>query len=369
MRIKFWALSAFTGCLFLLLALVPGRTQNPDAIPDREDGGQPQVPPGAPPGAAPGGAQDPAVAVKNWIDERFRKLDRNGDGFLSFDEMTENLRAEKDKWDVNKDGVIDLDEWREYVAAFGPSQRHLATDPNKPLRVPGRDGLVQVPPRDPQGAGAGRPKRNQGGGRPPFNDPNFANRGGNPGEPRPQVAARPPFNDSRSPHRNKKTAQPGAIRLPRNIPLWFKEYDIDGDGQVALYEWKAKKDDVREFRKYDLNGDGFITVEELIQSGQFAAGTPAPPTLGGIPAESGDFFYFELTGAIHGGIWGTDIYTYDSPMATAAVHAGILRLGETGLVKVTVLPGYPQYAGTVANGVTTQGFGAYPKSFRVEAFP
>ena len=35
--------------------------------------------------------------------------------------MTENLKAEKDRWDVNKDGMIDLDEWRAYVNGKDPT--------------------------------------------------------------------------------------------------------------------------------------------------------------------------------------------------------------------------------------------------------
>src|SRR5205807_1901981 len=109
-------------------------------------------------------------------------------------------------------------------------------------------------------------------------------------------------------------------KLPRNIPAWFREYDTNGDGQVALHEWKAKEDDTREFPKYDLNGDGFITFEELVRSGQFATGPNMTPlALNGIHTEPGDFFYFEVTGTANGHVWGSDIYTIDSPIATAAV--------------------------------------------------
>ena len=77
------------------------------------------------------------------------------------------------------------------------------------------------------------------------------------------------------------------VRLPENLPPWFKDYDTETDGQVALYQWKDKYGTVEDFRKLDLNEDGFITVEELIRSGHFATSTGnAPPTVGGLRPRS-----------------------------------------------------------------------------------
>jgi len=69
-----------------------------------------------------------------------------------------------------------------------------------------------------------------------------------------------------------------AGKMPDNLPGWFKEYDTNGDGQVALHEWKDRGRTLREFRELDLNGDGFITVEELILGGHLVVrkNTPAP---------------------------------------------------------------------------------------------
>jgi hypothetical protein len=158
-----------------------------------------------------------------------------------------------------------------------------------------------------------------------------------------------------------------ASRLPANAPAWFREYDTDGDGQVSLHEWRARGHSIEDFQKADLNGDGFLTLKELMRAGLFVPSTGAtpPPTARQLMAQVGKFYYFEVTGAGAGAVWGTDVYTADSAIATAAVHAGVLRVGQRGFIKVTILPGQQGYEGSTRNGVTTHDFGAFPGSYRV----
>jgi hypothetical protein len=68
----------------------------------------------------------------------------------------------------------------------------------------------------------------------------------------------------------------------------------------------------------------------------------------------------------HVSIAGTDIYTDDSALATAVVHAGVLAVGQTGVVRVTILGGQASYAGTTRNGVTSGASTNFPGSYRVE---
>src|SRR5207248_2488347 len=82
--------------------------------------------------------------------------------------------------------------------------------------------------------------------------------------------------------------------------------------------------------------------------------------------QNGKVFPFEVTGRQEGPVWGTDTYTDDSSLAAAAVHAGVLRPGQKGVVAVTVLPGQQAYAGSARNGITTNSFGAWPGSFKVD---
>lgn len=52
---------------------------------------------------------------------------------------------------------------------------------------------------------------------------------------------------------------------PKSLPAWFRDLDLDGDGQVALYEWRIAGKKFEDFLQYDLNDDGFITAEEILQ--------------------------------------------------------------------------------------------------------
>lgn len=80
----------------------------------------------------------------------------------------------------------------------------------------------------------------------------------------------------------------------------------------------------------------------------------------------GQSLAFLVTGDTGRGIWGTDIYTIDSHLATASVHAGILREGETGVVLVEFLPGQDSYWGTSNFGVSSSSFGSYPFSYSLK---
>lgn len=65
-------------------------------------------------------------------------------------------------------------------------------------------------------------------------------------------------------------------------------------------------------------------------------------------------------------VWGTDVYSDDSSICRAALHAGAVdSIG--GRVRVTPLAGSDNYRGGTRNGVTTQDWTSlHPRSFRVE---
>ena len=62
-------------------------------------------------------------------------------------------------------------------------------------------------------------------------------------------------------------------------------------------------------------------------------------------------------------IWGTDIYTDDSPIGTAAVHAGLITFASGGTVAIRILPGEASYISSLRNGITSTAYGSWAGSF------
>jgi hypothetical protein len=87
-----------------------------------------------------------------------------------------------------------------------------------------------------------------------------------------------------------------------------------------------------------------------------AAALPDPGNLTSFQGQLGKRFVFKVTGAVGGAVWGTDVYTADSNLATAAVHAGVLRAGQAGLVRVKIVGPTAWFAGSARNGVTSQDY-------------
>jgi LCCL domain len=64
-----------------------------------------------------------------------------------------------------------------------------------------------------------------------------------------------------------------------------------------------------------------------------------------------------------GTVWGSDIYTDDSSICTAAVHAGLISMREGGSVTIENQPGRRGYDGSTHSGITTKSYGAWSGSF------
>lgn len=77
---------------------------------------------------------------------------------------------------------------------------------------------------------------------------------------------------------------------------------------------------------------------------------------------------FQLTcycpNAGSGYVWGTDVYTDDSSLCRAALHAGAM---SSGVIVATVGPGRTSYVGSTRNGVTSFSYGSYAGSYTVGA--
>jgi hypothetical protein len=182
-------------------------------------------------GDAQGGAQGGGrgrwgspEGIASMAESRFRQLDTNQDGFLNNDEMPEELQAERDKWDTDKNGLIDLTEYRAY---FQARVQQFMVDRN----AAGRQGW--------QGW--------QGGWQGPWGAPNAL----------PEPAPAEP--------EERKPVVYRTGKLPKELPAWFQDADEDKDAQIGLYEWKAKGWPIQKFLEMDRNGDGFLTVTEVLR--------------------------------------------------------------------------------------------------------
>ncbi|MDB5306361.1 MAG: hypothetical protein JWO38_563 [Gemmataceae bacterium] len=90
----------------------------------------------------------------------------------------------------------------------------------------------------------------------------------------------------------------------------------------------------------------------------------APANMSGFQNQFGKEVAFVVTGPQPGGqamgVWGTDAYTLDSNLAAAAVHAGLVQPGHSGVVRVRVVASPPQFVGSLRYGVGSAPYGNYP---------
>jgi hypothetical protein len=91
-----------------------------------------------------------------------------------------------------------------------------------------------------------------------------------------------------------------------------------------------------------------------------------PGTLISFHEKLGKRLVFRVTGNTTGTIYGTDVYTTDSTLATAAVHAGVLKDGQTGLVRVRMVAPPPAgFISSTRNGITSNPWAAYPVAYQI----
>jgi hypothetical protein len=96
-----------------------------------------------------------------------------------------------------------------------------------------------------------------------------------------------------------------------------------------------------------------------VTGGAARGGFPVPGAPAGMP---GGAIVFGMGG---GTVWGTDVYTTDSPLALAAVHAGVVQMGQTAVVKVTIMASPNNFVGSTRHGITTENYGIYPAAYSI----
>ena len=66
-----------------------------------------------------------------------------------------------------------------------------------------------------------------------------------------------------------------------------------------------------------------------------------------------------------GTVWGTNVYTDDSSVCTAAVHSGVIEVAGGGRVTIEMVDGQQAYGSTNREGVRSNSYGAWGGSFIV----
>jgi hypothetical protein len=106
-------------------------------------------------------------------------------------------------------------------------------------------------------------------------------------------------------------------------------------------------------------------LRSLLDQGYLAA--EAPPNMLELAHDVGANYYFRVRGDTEGQVWGTDVYTGDSLLSVAAVHAGLVKPGDTAVVKVTVVAPLAKYPGSIRNNVKSHDFGRYGSAYKLAA--
>jgi len=75
------------------------------------------------------------------------------------------------------------------------------------------------------------------------------------------------------------------------------------------------------------------------------------------------YTYTCTPGGTVGSVWGTGVYTDDSSVCTAAVHAGLITLAAGGTVTIEIRAGQDAYVGSTQHGVTSSDYGSWDGSY------
>jgi len=122
---------------------------------------------------------------------------------------------------------------------------------------------------------------------------------------------------------------------------------------------------------YGTYGQSFVfktpNVEALVKEADDQTPVLWSTSAGMVPFEVGKTYKFKCpAGGRETSVWGTDVYTSDSSICNAAVHAGKITSGGGGSVTIELRPGESSYKGTVRNGIKSNDYPKYGQSFVVK---
>ena len=149
---------------------------------------------------------------------------------------------------------------------------------------------------------------------------------------------------------------------------------------LYLVRWRGEPCSAASWEpKCNINAELFAEwTNSHRKSPAFRTASPIPASSDDAPAAPVSMFPYRsqevghsidamLTARVHGHIYGDGVYTDDSDVATAALHAGYLQPGETKLVKVYVTGPCRKFLKSFRNGIQSHRFSHFPGSFAFDA--
>lgn len=160
-------------------------------------------------------------------------------------------------------------------------------------------------------------------------------------------------------------------------------YTIDSPlGVAAVHAGLLKVNEINLIKVKVLEGresypsvtrNGITSGEHESSDGSYQLSAPEPGDIANAPTTMSDYlgkfgftFVFRVKAHKDGSIWGgkDNVYTSDSEIATAAVHAGLLKPGETGIVRLRMLEGRRAYPAVTRNGLTSHDYEDWEGSYQ-----
>lgn len=162
-------------------------------------------------------------------------------------------------------------------------------------------------------------------------------------------------------------------RVRSSVPeeeLEIRKQDVIHTGDSKIAGWiqgDAFKATTTQFGPVQLKLADLRSIRSLSASlvGDDASASLDPGNLANFQNQGGKTLAFRVTGAVNGSVWGTDVYTADSNLASAAVHAGVLKPGQTKVIRVKIVGSPPAFQSSSRNGVTSSAYGFYPSAYQV----
>ena len=118
----------------------------------------------------------------------------------------------------------------------------------------------------------------------------------------------------------------------------------------------------------------FTATNVSVQSFTFVAAAtanarqnPASAPTDATGLTTGQTYYYSVTGATGGTVKGTNYYTLDTPIATAAVHAGLLANGASGVVKLTMVGNKGSLWDSTRHGISSSAVGSSTAAYLIES--